>query len=737
MKKSFLFLSILIIISVGIKTKAAGPLPYVPGEVIVRMKTSGAVPHGFSAMSMPAEKDYVIVSTKSGQTVEEAVSELSMQSNVVFAQPNYIYRGLVTIPNDTNYSQQYHLEIIGAPKAWDITKGSVSETIAIIDSGTDSTLPDLAARIVSVPGSDIYDGDNDPSDTPSGSGHGTEVGSIAAAVTNNAYNVAGVDWTSHLAFFRVLSGEQAKGTSATIDSGIKRAIDNNATVINLSFGFIGAAVDNLIEARLAEAYSKGIIIVAAAGNDGTSPVIYPASSSYAIGVGASTSSDARVWFSNYGAATGLTGVDIMAPGFGIVTNALNGTVVSGSGTSFSAPIVSAAAALARSVRPGLTPAQFLTYLRSTAKDIGSAGYDEYTGAGRIDLYNLIRTLAARSDYGDSLPNADAKTAAMASGGRQSSQALVLSYQDSWASFYQEHNANKGVIKFYWCPDSTQHSDTAFVLTQKGNNAHSSGNLDLIFRSDRKLELRLQDSATLVSSTKLNYGQWYQVAVSYGDSGISLWLNGDSEVSSGVTGGPPVSDTLYFGAPYQLGNAQSARGRFCSLAFSTTQSELFPTALTIKIESHSTPTTEVGSAIVGWKAISSDTSDILVDIYVDTDNQDYNGTIFSSAVSNDQNEAVSLSTLELGKSYYFYAVATDSSTRYSTFPEKAFAYASAAFTNNSPPTVFVSGSTGSSGGGCILSNLPIGSDLLREFRDILMSFKIGRLMTALHYLLLGR
>jgi hypothetical protein len=691
---------------------------------------------GFGAApSVEAGPDYEVVTPRPGQSVEDAVAELAARSDVVLAQPNWIYHGLL-VPNDTSYPSQYHLPLIRAPEAWEITRGSASETIAIIDSGADTNTIDLGPRIVKAPGVDIIDGDMDASDTPSGSSHGTRVAAVAAAATNNGINVAGIDWFSNLLLVRVLSGAGATGTSIDIDSGLRAAIRHKATVINLSLGFSTSTIDSLIESRLVEAENANIIVVAAAGNDGTSPVIYPASSTRAIGVGASTSADARASFSNYGAATGLTGIDVMAPGQSVVTLGFSDAVVTASGTSFSAPVVSAAAALVRSLRPGITPAQFLRFLRSTARDIGDPGYDDFTGAGRIDLMALISAACANTNYGDSLAAADARTAPMVTGGRQGHAALYLNTADSWAGFFQRHSATRGTIQFYWMPDSTQPSDTRFILTQRGNAAHSSGNLDLIHRTDGKLEYRLQDSGAIVSSTILNAGQWYQIAVTWGESGMILWVNGESEVSRAVSGGPPLADTLYLGAPSALGSAQSARGRFDALAFGSTQQNLFPKALFARVESQATATTEVGTVKVGWKSFATETNAVTIDVYADTDQTGFNGTLLASGLANDENESASLAPLTIGNAYYIALVATDATTTSNNIPERAYAYGAAAILNAAPPAVSVSAATtGSSGGGCLLTRLPWGwAAGGRAWRDLLLESVAGRVLASAYYAL---
>ncbi len=746
-KKATLLLPLLCLLAVLVRTEAADPYPYVPGEVIVRLKP--AVPAGllgalgYRATEESTGPDFEVVRTRSGQSVEDAVAELEGRSDVLFAQPNYIYRGLTVIPNDTQFASQYHLAIIGAPEAWEYARGSASETIAIIDSGADTTHIDLAARLRTAPAIDIIDGNSDVSDTPSGSGHGTRVAATAGAVTNNGIHCAGADWFSNILAIRVLSGADAIGTSADIDSGIRRAIALKATVINLSLGFDDAAIDPLIETRLLEAYNAGIITVAATGNSGGQFVIYPASSSYAIGVGSSTSADARSAFSSYGASSGLTGVDVVAPGSAIVTLTLNGTFTTTSGTSFATPLVSAAAAMVKGVRPGITPAQFLKLLRSTAKDIESAGFDDFTGAGRLDLARLLRVAAANSRYGDSLPHGDTRTATLvAGGGRQSAHALVLSAQDSSAGYFQRHAADRGSIQFYWRPDSVQPGDTAFVLTQRGNNGRGSGNLELFYRSDRKLELRMQDSGSVVSPRALNPDQWYHVAITYGDSGLLLAINGETTGSALVRrGGPPLGDTLYLGAPFALGAAQSARGRYSNLAFGSTEARLYPSALQVSVEAPQTASSEVSTVKVSWKAFQTETNTVTIAVYADTDAVGFDGTLLASGLTDDQSESVSLSTLTIGTSYWLYAVATDATTSGNPQPERAYAYAGAAITPSVPAIIAVTGSVGSpgGGGGCLLARSPwppTALDLIRAFRDTLLGTAPGRALSAAWYALAG-
>lgn len=717
---------------------------YVPGEVIVKMKhTASASGLGYHALALPEATGapYEVVAPKPGQSVEEAVADLAAQGDVEFAQPNYVYHGLVTTPNDTFYPSQYHLPIVRAHLAWDIGKGAATDTLAILDSGGDTSHTDLAARIVFAPGIDIVDGDSIPADTPLApgqgvSGHGTEVAGTAAAITNNANLCAGVDWFSNLLLVRVLSGPDASGTSTQIFNGLQKAIQHKAKVINMSLGFDDAAIDPLIENALITAENANIIVVAAAGNTGGSPVIYPASSTHAIAVGSTTSADARSSFSSFGAASGLTGIDVMAPGSSIVTTGFNSTAVTVSGTSFATPIVSAAGTLVDALRPGITPAQFLSFIRSTATDIGDPGWDEKTGAGRLDLLKLMTVATSKLAYGDSLATPDTGTAPrIAAVGRQNHPGVIISSTDSMLGYFQRHDSPAGTIQFYFRPDSIPTtSDTRFILTQKGNKTPSTGNIDLILRTDGKLEYRLFNIGKLVSNTALIAGQWYHIALTYGPAGMALYIDGgDSDVGNGLVGSPPRSDTIFLGAPFSLDSALPAVGRFDALAFGSTQQISFPAALFGKIESHTSEKSEQVTALVGWKAYESETNTVKIAIYADQDSVGFDGTLLASGLDNDQNESVPLGALTIGNSYYFYMIATDQA-----FPlEKAYAYAAAPFRLEAPAVVFVSGSAGvPSNSSCLLGRLPCDLSWLRTVRDAMLDGALGRLVTRMYYMIAG-
>ena len=722
---------------------------YVPGQVIVKFSpqakaysASAISALGYQEKSTNEEAGYKVVETRQNQSVEHACAEFLSRGDVIYAQPNYYYYSMRTVPNDPSFSNQTYLDVIRGPEAWDIDTGVTSETIAIVDSGIDTNNVDVTTKLVTFLGVDVVDNDSVPADRDSfgqGTGHGIAVAGIAAAITNNASLVAGVNWNAPIMPVRVLD-TSASATTDSLVIGMRLAIDNGARVINLSLGFNSAQVDNALEAVLTRAQDSQIIVTASAGNLGNTSnpiVVYPASSLKTIAVGSSTNGDVLSTFSSYKQTAGLAPLEIVAPGEGLTVLNLNNGVSSATGTSMSSPIIAGAAALTRGGRPGLTPAQFLRYLRATAKDIGDPGFDEKTGAGRLDLYKLVQVATAVPNYsGANFLAPETGTTSPVAGGRQSNTTILINQTDSYVGYGTQLKASTGAIRFYFSPDSTQPGDTAFILTQKGNLGHNSGNIDVILRGDRRVEYRLQDSGSIMSTTKLNDTQWYHIAVTYGAAGMSLWINGDSEASVLTTGGPPVSDTVFIGVPNTMGSAQPAHGRFDSLNFAETQLIHFPSALFAVLESQANASNITSGKIeVAWKTYSSETNAITIDIYADTDQQGFNGTLLKSGLTNDDHEhAVSISSLTSGKSYYTYVVTTDASTSNNIFPEKSFSYSQAAFSVAAAAVSIPS--NGSEGGVCIIERSGINPVRFRAFRDWMLSNDLGRFLCRLYYSLLS-
>lgn len=271
-------------------------------------------------------------------------------------------------PNDTFYSQQWALATIGADQAWERTRGT-GVTIAVLDTGVDYIHPDLAGRIDL--GRDFVGKDDDPMDVQ---GHGTHVSGIVAANADDGFGVAGVAPGARVLAVRVLD-EQGAGNYSTVADGIVYAAKRGAKVINLSLG--GPERSELLHAAIDYAAARGAIVTCATGNDGARAIGYPARYESCLAVGASDVSDSVADFSNQGA-----GIDLVAPGAGILSSTMGGSHDSWDGTSMATPYAAGVAALLYS--QGLGRREVLAALTSTAKDIDADGPENASGAGRID-----------------------------------------------------------------------------------------------------------------------------------------------------------------------------------------------------------------------------------------------------------------------------------------------------------------------------------------------------------------
>ncbi|MBI3159891.1 MAG: peptidase S8 [Chloroflexi bacterium] len=323
-----------------------------------------------------------ILSVEAGRELDLA-TQIENAPGIRFVEPNYRVTAALA-PNDTLFGGQYGLDHVNAPEAWDITTGSTTTILAVIDSGIELTHPEFSGRIVS--GYDYVDRDRTPQDV---CGHGTHVAGVAAATGDNLQGVAGVNWQVKIMPLRVLDG-YCLGTTADVAAALVYAADHGADVVNLSLGT--SAPSTLMENGTYYAYSQGVTVVAAAGNAGSSSVFYPAAYPWVLAVGSTDTAGDRAAFSNGGSA-----LDLMAPGVDILSTTPSGYFyyqqVLGttsnygelSGTSLSAPFVSGAAALLAG-QPGFDwPDEIVEALTMTALDMDAAGFDNNTGYGLLQI----------------------------------------------------------------------------------------------------------------------------------------------------------------------------------------------------------------------------------------------------------------------------------------------------------------------------------------------------------------
>ena len=371
-------------------------------------------------LQLPAIRSNVLgihdLALLSGQDPLDLARRLEATGLVAWAEPNTIGEWVAT-PSDPRFADQWHLRNVGqtggasdadidADEGWDQQTGTPSVVVGILDSGTDIDHVDLVANLwknaAETPGNgqdddgngfvDDFDGWNfeagngNPRST---NGHGTNVAGIVAARTDNGTGVSGI-----AGGFGAAGGSRLMpvkvGTSgpngAILDDAILYAANNGAKVITMSLT-VGSS--QAINDALAFAYgTKGVFIDCASGNNSSSSVAYPASNPNVMAVGATDHNDLRASFSNYGSL-----LEVVAPGVNVLTTGLSNSYQTNSGTSFSAPCVAGGAALLFSKNGTLTNVQVRQALKDGADDLGSAGFDVFTGYGRLNVRRSLELVA--------------------------------------------------------------------------------------------------------------------------------------------------------------------------------------------------------------------------------------------------------------------------------------------------------------------------------------------------------
>jgi hypothetical protein len=309
-------------------------------------------------------------------------------NNIEYLEEDKTYQLLLT-PNDPKFNEQWGLEKISAPNAWNNSIGSENIKIAVVDTGVKGTHEDLNGRILAGyayldSGSTEYniEANSDSDDY----GHGTAISGTIGALTNNSAGIAGVDWQARLMPIKVFKsyGWGYGAYSSDIALGIIYAADNGAKVINLSLG--GEFPSNAIEDAVNYAHDRGCVIIAASGNENSS-VSYPAKYEQIIAVGSTNSSDERSSFSNFGPE-----LDVTAPGDNILTTLNNGDYGAVSGTSISAAYVSGFAALLWATHSSYSNSQIESLVKTKIDKVSQMNgnnFTDYYGYGRINIYSAI------------------------------------------------------------------------------------------------------------------------------------------------------------------------------------------------------------------------------------------------------------------------------------------------------------------------------------------------------------
>lgn len=321
--------------------------------------------------------DFSLVKVPHGTDLTAIAKQLLLSKQVVLVEPNYKLKKTY-IPKEPNYTRQWYLNKLQMPKAWDKTKGSSKITVAVIDGGVQKDHPELKGKLVSpynaVTGKSSYYPDE----------HATHVAGIIAASFNKA-GIAGIAPNVKIMPINVFQGDEA--SVETVIQAIYYAVEHKADIINLSLGDDNYSY--LLESATKYAKSKGVVLVAAAGNSSTYMPMYPAASEGVVGVSATDRNDKLARFSNYG-----NYIDLAAPGVEIYSSVAGSSFASYDGTSMAAPMVSGVAALVRSKNPFLSPSKVESILKKSTVDLGSKGRDDDYGYGRIDSYKAVSNTAA-------------------------------------------------------------------------------------------------------------------------------------------------------------------------------------------------------------------------------------------------------------------------------------------------------------------------------------------------------
>ena len=377
---------------------AEGKSDFVKGEVLVKFKESASSHEindthkklGGRVKETIPEINVQVVDV-GGKRVGEIVSAYARNSRVEYVEPNYIAYALGA-SDDTYFDKQWGMHNAGqtggivdadidAPEAWDVVTGSAVIKIAILDTGIDQSHEDLASKI------GLQENFTDSNTVDDLYGHGTHVGGIAAAITNNNTGVAGVGYQSSLMNAKVL-GDNASGYYSWIANGIIWATDNGAKVINMSLG--AGRKSATLEDAVNYAWNNGVIVVAAAGNSGNPSRTYPAYYQNCIAVAATDDNDQKASWSSYG-----SWVDVAAPGVDIystfpdhsyaIGKSLNYDY--GNGTSMSTPHVAGIAALVWSTSYGTNAQEVRNRIEQTADAVVGTG--SYWTWGRVNACNAV------------------------------------------------------------------------------------------------------------------------------------------------------------------------------------------------------------------------------------------------------------------------------------------------------------------------------------------------------------
>lgn len=315
---------------------------------------------------------YDIVKIGAGKNLSTALSVYEQYSAITSVSPSVQYK-LTSSALNPKEDEAYHLSQLRIASALKLVPNKPI-TVAVIDQGVDTSHPDLTGNIIGT--YNVVD----PATRGARDFHGTHVAGIIAAKKDNKIGAYGVNPNAKILSVNVFDGNEYT-SDYTISEGILYAVKKGAKVINMSLG--GTMYSQLLDDTIQYAISKGVVVVAAAGNSGINEYSYPASYDGVISVGATNSQKQLASFSTYG-----PGVDVVAPGEFIYSTIYHPSIGSTyyylSGTSMATPVVSGIASLLKTKYPNLTSYDVEQILEETSTDLGAKGYDIRYGYGLVD-----------------------------------------------------------------------------------------------------------------------------------------------------------------------------------------------------------------------------------------------------------------------------------------------------------------------------------------------------------------